>query len=82
MTEIVNYYTSQKSKLLRDFDYAAKSMKKVLVLHYGDELAETVAKDMRQEFEAIIPNLPDIGGSEKLKKEGYNLYAQCEFEGD
>lgn len=62
MTEIANYYTSQKSKLLRNFDYAAKSMKKVLVFHYGDELAETVAKDMRQEFEALIPNLPYIGG--------------------
>ncbi|MFO8016460.1 MAG: adenine phosphoribosyltransferase [Candidatus Woesearchaeota archaeon] len=31
---------------------------------------------------AFIVDLPDIGGSKKLKKAGYKMYAQCEFEGD
>ncbi len=31
---------------------------------------------------AFIVNLPDIGGSEKLQKKGYNLYYLTEFEGD
>jgi len=31
---------------------------------------------------AAIVDLPDIGGSKKLKDAGYEVYAQCEFEGD
>ncbi len=31
---------------------------------------------------AFIVDLPDIGGSAKLKKAGYNLYSQCAFEGE
>ena len=31
---------------------------------------------------AFIVDLPDIGGTKKLKDAGYNVYAQCEFEGD
>jgi hypothetical protein len=57
-----NYYTARKSKLLKDFSNVAKGMKKVLVSHYGDEFAEVVAGETRQEFEALIPQLPYIGG--------------------
>lgn len=57
-----NYYTARKSKLLKDFGNVAKVMKKVLVSHYGDEFAEVVAGETRQEFEALIPQLPYIGG--------------------
>ncbi len=31
---------------------------------------------------AFIVNLPDLKGAEKLKAAGYNIYYQCEFEGD
>ena len=31
---------------------------------------------------AFIVDLPDIGGSAKLKKAGYSLYSQCGFEGE
>ena len=31
---------------------------------------------------AFIVNLPDVGGEEKLKKEGYAVYYLTEFEGD
>ena len=33
------------------------------------------------EFTFIV-DLPDIGGSKKLKEKGYNLYCQTEFEGE
>ena len=59
---VSNYYTARKSKLLKDFGNVAKVMKKVLVSHYGDEFTEVVAGETRQEFEALIPQLPYIGG--------------------
>lgn len=31
---------------------------------------------------AFIVDLPDVGGREKLKKEGYKYFYLCEFEGD
>jgi adenine phosphoribosyltransferase len=31
---------------------------------------------------AFIVNLPDVGGEEKLKKKGYQVYCLTEFEGD
>jgi adenine phosphoribosyltransferase len=31
---------------------------------------------------AFIVDLPDVGGREKIQKEGYSLYYLCEFEGD
>jgi hypothetical protein len=57
-----NYYTARKSKLLKDFSNIAKIMKKVLVSHYDNEFADVVAGETRQEFEALIPQLPYIGG--------------------
>ena len=66
-----NYYTARKSRLLKDFGNAAKAMKKVLVSHYGDEFAEVVAGETRQEFEALIPELPYIGGGKNRLTESF-----------
>ncbi|MBD3313846.1 adenine phosphoribosyltransferase, partial [Candidatus Woesearchaeota archaeon] len=43
-----------------------------LVKKLGGDIIETAA----------IVDLPDIGGSKKLRDAGYKVYAQCEFEGD
>ena len=60
---VENYYTSRKSKLLKDFDkYTRKHVRKALVSHYGDDLTDTIARETRQEYEALIPHLPYIGG--------------------
>ena len=57
-----NYYTSQKSKLLKDFDkMMIKYGRKILVSYYGDDLADTLITEGRQEYEALIPQLPYIG---------------------
>ena len=61
-----DYYTSRKSKLLRDFDKTAKRLRKILVSYYGDDLADTIARETRQEYEALIPELPYIGGKKNL----------------
>lgn len=60
---VENYYTSRKSKLLKDFDkYMRKHARKALVSHYGDDLTDTIARETRQEYEALIPQLSYIGG--------------------
>lgn len=57
-----DYYVDQKSKLLRDFDKNAKYARRILASHYGD-LADTISKEARREYEALIPKIPYIGGS-------------------
>jgi len=52
--------TARKSQLPKDFDKVTEGTKKVLASHYGDEFAETVARDTHQEFEALIPELPYV----------------------
>jgi hypothetical protein len=59
---VENYYVSRKDSLLRDFDRATKILEQVLIARYGAELAATIRKETRQEFEVLIPQLPYIGG--------------------
>ena len=57
------YYTSQKRKLLRDFDKnMQKYGRKVLASSYGTDTADAVLLEARREYEALIPLLPYIGG--------------------
>jgi hypothetical protein len=58
---INNYYTSRKSKLLKDFNKIIKRARKVFVCHFGSDLTYTIAEETRQEFENLIPELPYIG---------------------
>ena len=61
------YYTSQKSKLLKDFDKSnRKSGRKVLESRYGKELANIILNQSHCEFEALIPMIPDVGGKKNL----------------
>lgn len=56
-----NYYLARKSTLLRRFDKATARVYHVLVSRYGKEQASMLTKEARQEYEAIIPQLPYIG---------------------
>jgi hypothetical protein len=57
------YYTSQEPRLLRDFDNnVGKYWRKVLSSHLGDDLADAILREARQKYEALIPELPYIGG--------------------
>ncbi len=57
-----DYYVSRQAQLLKDFDKTIKRMKKVFVSYLGDDLADVVLQQARQEYQALIPELPFIGG--------------------
>jgi len=58
----MSYYASQKSKLLKDFDTTASLMRDYLVRRYGQEFADTLNREVRQEYEGLIPGVPYIRG--------------------
>lgn len=60
------YYISRKAKLLKDFDKTARHMRKAMVSRHGDEFADSAISEARAGFEALIPDLPYIGGRKNL----------------
>jgi len=58
----MNYYLPKKSKLLKDFDKTADLVENYLVERYGEELADRLYSETRQEYEKIIPEIPHIEG--------------------
>lgn len=60
--QIIGYYESSKDKLLKDFDRTSALMKESLVKRYGEEFTKTLQKDVRQEYEKLIPEIPYIKG--------------------
>jgi hypothetical protein len=61
-----NYYESRTSKLLKDFDTIVKRTNKVFTSHYGKDQANIISAEIRQEYEALIPQIPYIGGKQPL----------------
>jgi hypothetical protein len=57
-----DYYISRKGKLLAGFEDLSTHASPVLASSYGDEFAQAVDADARGEFEALIPELPYVGG--------------------
>jgi len=58
------YYLSRKSENLTQFDTHARVWRRFLAASYGDEFAEVVLRDAREQYEALIPEIPYIGGDE------------------
>ena len=58
----MSYYHSQKSKLLKDFDATASLIRDYLVKRYGQNLAEILSREVRREYEHLIPEVPFIEG--------------------
>jgi len=58
------YYLSRKSEILAQFDTHAKGWKPYLAARYGDEFADVVLREAREQYEALIPEIPYIGGDE------------------
>ena len=52
----------QTSRLLRDFDRESRLLLGVLTSFYGSALASVYLGETRQEFKALIPDIPRIGG--------------------
>lgn len=57
-----DYYVSRARRLLRQFDHHFKRVHVHLVERYGETFADAVRRDTRERFEAILPELPYIGG--------------------
>jgi len=54
-------YAPQKSRFLKDFDRMAARVRRVLISRYGEEQAKALVSESRQEYEALIPQIPFIG---------------------
>jgi hypothetical protein len=64
-------YSSEKNKLLRDFDHTAQLVKGFVAERYGEEGADALYRDARQEYEAIIPQIPRIRGARARMLNGF-----------
>jgi len=57
------YYVPRKGRLLRDFDQTARLVTRFVVERHDREYAERLHRDARQEYEAIIPQIPHLEGA-------------------
>jgi hypothetical protein len=57
------HYSSQKDKLLYDFDRTAQLVVSFVAKRNNEEYAAGLYRDARQEYEAIIPQVPYIDGA-------------------
>ncbi len=58
------YYASRKSEILALFDDHAQAWKPFIISRYGDDFADTILKEAREQHEKLIPEIPYIGGDE------------------
>jgi hypothetical protein len=56
-----DYYVSRKRKLLREFDRTLDRIRELFVSRYGED-SEGMLQEAREEYEALIPQLPYVGG--------------------
>ena len=57
-----SYYTTRKQKMLNDFDETANLARSFVTSNYGVDFTDILHRDARQEYEAMIPEIPHIGG--------------------
>ena len=61
--QIMGYYSARREKLLKDLDATSALMEVSLITRYGKEFTSTLQRDVRQEYEKLIPDIPYIKGS-------------------
>jgi hypothetical protein len=59
-----NYYQARRHKLLPEFDKTLSRVRGLFVSRYGEEAVPAMLQEARQEYEALIPQLPTIGGKQ------------------
>ena len=62
MSNPSNYYIARKMRFLMEFDLVARAARPVLGEYFVGENANELLAETRREFEALIPQLPYIGG--------------------
>jgi hypothetical protein len=60
--EIMGYYNKRKEALLKELDRTNLLMEDSLVARYGKDLASALQREVRQEYEKLIPEIPYIKG--------------------
>lgn len=58
----VGHYTSGKDRLLKDFDRTYALVEDRLVNQFGSDFTTTMYRDVRQEYETLIPKIPYVPG--------------------
>jgi pimeloyl-ACP methyl ester carboxylesterase len=58
------WYLRHKSRIMREVRFASRPYRKQFVSTYGKEVGEAVATDTMRRFEALLPDIPYIGGDE------------------
>jgi len=61
------YHTPRRSRLLRDFEQAARRVKPLIVSGYGVPAAEELMGEARREFDSLIPAIPYLGGKQAFE---------------
>ena len=64
-----NFYLKKKRLLMRTFDAILTIAKQTLTNKFGEQKYDEIVKSTRKEFEALIPQLPYIGGIENRNTE-------------
>jgi len=60
----MNYYLQKKPKLIKGHQKIMTIGQPLMAKRFGDDLAETAVTESITEFEALIPQIPYIGGKE------------------
>lgn len=67
-----NWYLKNKARIMREIRFAIPHYKKFIAQAYGTDMAKAVVAGTIQRFEALLPDIPYIGGDENILTE--NLY--------
>ena len=59
-----NYYLKKKRTLMRTFKTALAIVKNILIEYFGESKFEEISTITEKEFEALIPQIPYVGGDE------------------
>jgi hypothetical protein len=67
-----NYYVANAKQITKEVKFALPHFQRILVKMYGEETAKSVVSETMERFQALLPELPYIGGKENRLTE--NLY--------
>jgi len=63
-TTAEDFYTTQTTKLLKDFDRMVRKVKGPIIARYGNERSIEMVASVREEYRRLIPALPYVGGEQ------------------
>lgn len=62
--EATHYYLSQKENILKAYDKTSKHTQRVLLQRFGQDKADEIIAQTRNELEKLLVDLPYVGGKE------------------